>query len=168
MTQQRKAIIFSCILFTFILGFEFWNYLTSEKMDTILEIIENSDSTKIESIVIAPYNLKYPGNLTRDTIIIKDKIKIDNLLKSFKGLAYNHPTRGIHRIWNCYLDINLAKSFKNNLKDKSKIELLVFDTSDGLFIEFFNVFGYQTYSNKKLKYKLEEITNYQFIFDKNE
>lgn len=161
MTKYQKvwitgASIFLLVFFVLL----FWAANTTDENEVISQTIQSSDTTNVTSISIVPFNSNWPINLTANTVIIKNKQSINDLLGSLKHLTEKHFPKGTKTFWDTYLILYFDKRFKNKLKDKTKLTLHIYDSKEGLFVEMQNVMGYTTYTCEGLKMKIEKIAKY--------
>ena len=140
----------------------YFGLLLQQTNSVINQTIQSSDTTNVTSISIVPFNSSWPINLTANTVIITNKRSIDDLLSSLKHLTEKHFPKGTKTYWHTYVVLHFDKSFKNKLKDKTKLTLHIYDSNEGLFAEMQNVMGYTTYTTEGLKAKLEKITDYHY------
>lgn len=161
MTTYQKiwGITFGIISFT-IFGLLIYGGATNENRSSILETINSLDTKKVTSITLEPANAEWKINLTIDTLTFTDTNTKHDILFALQELKQKHLTKGAKRFWKSKMTVNLNKSFSSNLKDKSHLSFIVYDTEEGLFVEMTNVMGHETYSCPSLKPLLERLANF--------
>src|SRR5690242_8065190 len=114
MTKYQKVWVTGASIFLLaFFGLLFWAANTTDENEVISQTIQSSDTTNVTSISIVPYNSNWPINLTANTLIIKNKQSINDLLSSLKHLTEKHFPRGTKTFWDTYLILSFDKRFKN-------------------------------------------------------
>jgi len=158
--QKIWGTVFVIMIIVFF-GLLIFDGTTSENSESILKTLNNPNTKRVSDIIIAPENPEWNINLTVDTLRVKDENKVNDIILKLKKLTEKNLTKGAKTFWESTLIINFDKSYDAKLKDKKKLTFKVFDTDEGLFIEFTNTMGYKTYSCQELKPLLESLANYQ-------
>ncbi len=160
-TYQRTFGTIFILLFIVISSLLIWTVSTSENKEDIDNVLHNSDTTNVVSILITPFNLDWPVNLTLDTVCCKEKNNINDLIQSLQKMTIKPRPKWAKDIWECKLIIQYDKSYSNGLNEKVKLTFQIADSEAGLFITETNVTGNTTYTSDDLKSKLEKLANYQ-------
>lgn len=161
MTAYQKTIGTIFILLALVIfGLLIWAVSTSNNKEDIDKALDNSDTTNVVSILITPYNLDWPVNLTLDTVYCEEKTKINDLIQSLQNMTVKPEPKWAKDIWKCKLIVHYDRSFNTGLKENNKLTFHITNSEAGLFIVKTNVTGHTTYISEDLKLKLEKLTDY--------